>query len=51
MNLPVGADSGRALPRGFMVLHGNRLEDLRDLLTAYFKANPLACLLYTSRCV
>jgi exodeoxyribonuclease V gamma subunit len=29
------------LPTGFMVLHGNRLEDLRDLLTQYLKANPL----------
>jgi exodeoxyribonuclease V gamma subunit len=27
-----------------MVLHGNRLEDLRDLLTQYLKANPLGVL-------
>ena len=33
-----------ALPSGFMVLHGNRLEDLRDLLTQYLKANPLGVL-------
>ncbi len=29
-------------PRGFMVLHGNRLEDLRDLLVNYVAAHPLA---------
>nr|WP_319566395.1 exodeoxyribonuclease V subunit gamma [uncultured Rhodoferax sp.] len=28
-------------PPGFMVLHGNRLEDLRDLLTQVLQANPL----------
>ncbi|OQW89547.1 MAG: exodeoxyribonuclease V subunit gamma [Rhodoferax ferrireducens] len=28
-------------PRGFMVLHGNRLEDLRDLLVNYVAAHPL----------
>jgi hypothetical protein len=28
-------------PRGFMVLHGNRLEDLRDLLVQYLQAHPL----------
>jgi exodeoxyribonuclease V gamma subunit len=28
-------------PPGFMVLHGNRLEDLRDLLTSFLKAQPL----------
>ena len=33
-----------ALPSGFMVLHGNRLEHLRDLLTQYLKANPLGVL-------
>jgi len=27
-----------------MVLHGNRLEDLRDLLTAFLKSQPLAVL-------
>ena len=26
---------------GFMVLHGNRLEDLRDLLTQFVKSQPL----------
>lgn len=26
---------------GFMVLHGNRLEDLRDLLTHFLKSQPL----------
>lgn len=26
---------------GFMVLHGNRLEDLRDLLTEFLRAQPL----------
>ena len=29
-------------PSGFMVLHGNRLEDLRDLLVQYLQAHPLA---------
>ncbi|WP_296492165.1 exodeoxyribonuclease V subunit gamma [Rhodoferax sp.] len=28
-------------PSGFMVLHGNRLEDLRDLLTEFLRAQPL----------
>jgi exodeoxyribonuclease V gamma subunit len=28
-------------PPGFMVLHGNRLEDLRDLLTQFLRAQPL----------
>jgi exodeoxyribonuclease V gamma subunit len=32
------------LPVGFMVLHGNRLEDLRDLLVQVFKNQPLAVL-------
>jgi exodeoxyribonuclease V gamma subunit len=27
---------------GFMVLHGNRLEDLRDLLTQFVKSQPLS---------
>ena len=31
----------REWPRGFMVLHGNRLEDLRDLLIEHLKAYPL----------
>ncbi|MDD0838176.1 exodeoxyribonuclease V subunit gamma [Curvibacter sp. HBC61] len=29
------------LPPGFMVLHGNRLEDLRDLLTGFLRQHPL----------
>ena len=29
------------LPPGFMVLHGNRLEDLRDLLTQVLRNTPL----------
>lgn len=33
---------GAAYPHGFMVLHGNRLEDLRDLLVQFVKAYPLA---------
>lgn len=33
-----------ALPAGFMVLHGNRLEDLRDLLVQVLKNQPLAVL-------
>lgn len=32
------------LPAGFMVLHGNRLEDLRDLLLQVLKGQPLAVL-------
>jgi len=36
------AASSVALTRGFMVLHGNRLEDLRDLLVQYVGAHPLA---------
>ncbi|MFZ2219088.1 MAG: exodeoxyribonuclease V subunit gamma, partial [Rhodoferax sp.] len=28
-------------PPGFMVLHSNRLEDLRDLLTQFLKSQPL----------
>ncbi|NCP40472.1 MAG: exodeoxyribonuclease V subunit gamma, partial [Rhodoferax sp.] len=28
-------------PRGLMVLHSNRIEDLRDLLVQYLKAHPL----------
>lgn len=31
-------------PPGFMVLHGNRLEDLRDLLTEFLKSQPLGVL-------
>ncbi len=29
-------------PHGLMVLHGNRLEDLRDLLVDYLRVHPLA---------
>ena len=29
-------------PTGFMVLHGNRLEDLRRLLIEHVRAYPLA---------
>ena len=29
-------------PNGLMVLHGNRLEDLRDLLVDYLRVHPLA---------
>jgi exodeoxyribonuclease V gamma subunit len=36
--------TGADLPAGFMVLHGNRLEDLRDLLVQVLKAQPLAVL-------
>jgi exodeoxyribonuclease V gamma subunit len=42
-NQPI-VDATPRLPTGFMVLHGNRLEDLRDLLTRYLKANPLGVL-------
>lgn len=34
-------DQETTFPPGFMVLHGNRLEDLRDLLTQVLQANPL----------
>ena len=37
---PAGSSSPRFTP-GFMVLHGNRLEDLRDLLTQFVKSQPL----------
>jgi exodeoxyribonuclease V gamma subunit len=33
--------NGSSYPPGFMVLHGNRLEDLRDLLTQFLKSQPL----------
>lgn len=39
-----GVGSTKALPAGFMVLHGNRMEDLRDLLVQVLKAQPLAVL-------
>lgn len=38
-NTPSGS-----LPTGFMVLHGNRLEDLRDLLVQVLQRQPLAVL-------
>jgi exodeoxyribonuclease V gamma subunit len=38
------AASSTALAPGFMVLHGNRLEDLRDLLTHFLKSQPLPVL-------
>ncbi|MEI8326993.1 MAG: exodeoxyribonuclease V subunit gamma, partial [Betaproteobacteria bacterium] len=34
--------AGPTYPPGFMVLHGNRLEDLRDLLTQFLQSQPLA---------
>ena len=37
---PAGSSSPRFTP-GFMVLHGNRLEDLRDLLTQFVQSQPL----------
>lgn len=36
------APAAPVLNPGFMVLHGNRLEDLRDLLTQFLTAQPLA---------
>jgi exodeoxyribonuclease V gamma subunit len=42
MNLSEGTEIEAPMPSGFMVLHGNRLEDLRDLLISYFQAKPLA---------
>ena len=33
--------NSHSLPPGFMVLHANRLEDLRDLLTHFLKSQPL----------
>ncbi len=44
MNLHASAATDRSYPPGFMVLHGNRLEDLRDLLVSHLKANPLGVL-------
>ena len=31
-----------AFQAGFMVFHGNRLEDLRDLTLGLFRSQPLA---------
>ena len=42
MNLQANQASDPSLPSGFMVLHGNRLEDLRDLLVNYVAAHPLS---------
>ncbi|WP_207160827.1 exodeoxyribonuclease V subunit gamma [Rhodoferax fermentans] len=42
VNPPANPASDPSSPRGFMVLHGNRLEDLRDLLVSYVAAHPLA---------
>ncbi|MDD2925754.1 exodeoxyribonuclease V subunit gamma, partial [Rhodoferax sp.] len=41
MSLHSSAGSEAAWPTGFMVLHGNRLEDLRDLLVQLIQARPL----------
>ena len=35
------ASSPTPWPKGFMVLHGNRLEDLRQLLMSHVRAHPL----------
>ncbi|MDD5479165.1 exodeoxyribonuclease V subunit gamma [Rhodoferax sp.] len=43
-NIEPSYESASTLPSGFMVLHGNRLEDLRDLLVHMLKAQPLAVL-------
>jgi len=42
VNPPANPAPDPTSPRGFMVLHGNRLEDLRDLLVSYVAAHPLA---------
>ncbi|MCB8747794.1 exodeoxyribonuclease V subunit gamma [Rhodoferax sp. U2-2l] len=42
MNPPANPATDPGSPRGFMVLHGNRLEDLRDLLVSYVAAHPLS---------
>ena len=42
VNPPANPASEANSPRGFMVLHGNRLEDLRDLLVNYVAAHPLS---------
>ncbi|MGC3094939.1 hypothetical protein ACPTJ1_31095, partial [Pseudomonas aeruginosa] len=31
-----------ALTRGFMIVHGNRLDDLRDLAVSWMRRYPLA---------
>ncbi|WP_180130573.1 exodeoxyribonuclease V subunit gamma [Rhodoferax sp. BLA1] len=42
VNPPANPATDPSSPRGFMVLHGNRLEDLRDLLVSYVAAHPLS---------
>ena len=42
VNPPANPASDPSTPRGFMVLHGNRLEDLRDLLVSFVAAHPLS---------
>lgn len=41
MTTPTNPVSVSSLVPGFMVLHGNRLEDLRDLLTQFVQSQPL----------
>jgi exodeoxyribonuclease V gamma subunit len=41
MNVPANPAPDPSTPSGFMVLHGNRLEDLRDLLVSYLAEHPL----------
>jgi len=41
MSLPTTGANAPLFKPGFMVLHGNRLEDLRDLLTQFLRAQPL----------
>src|ERR1035437_3852589 len=41
MNLSANPVLDPSTPPGFMVLHGNRLEDLRDLLVSYLAEHPL----------
>lgn len=44
LNSESASTRSTALPAGFMVLHGNRMEDLRDLLVQVLKNQPLAVL-------
>ncbi|PKO61230.1 MAG: exodeoxyribonuclease V subunit gamma [Betaproteobacteria bacterium HGW-Betaproteobacteria-18] len=41
MTTPTSGATAPLFKPGFMVLHGNRLEDLRDLLTQFLRAQPL----------
>jgi exodeoxyribonuclease V gamma subunit len=41
MSDAIDQDQSPVHTTGFMVLHGNRLEDLRDLLVQYVKTHPL----------